>query len=77
MDRLKKIVEHKDKLPIVQAEETKEAKRDIQQVFEEELSKGGIAFNLDDLGIIELEGLDFPEEVEEISLFNNEVINPN
>lgn len=29
MDRLKKIVEHKDKLPIVQAEETKEAKRDI------------------------------------------------
>jgi hypothetical protein len=46
-------------------------------VFEEELAKGGIAFNLDDLGIIELEGLDFPEEVEEISLFNNEVINPN
>ena len=77
MERLKKIIEHKHKLPIAQAEETKEAKRDIQQVFDEELAKGGVAFNLDELGIIELEGLKFPEEVEEISLFNNEVINPN
>ena len=61
MERLKKIIEHKHKLPIAQAEETKEAKRDIQQVFDEELAKGGVAFNLDDLGIIELEGLKFPE----------------
>ena len=60
-DRVKKIVEHKQKLPIQVAEETKESKRPAKVVFEEEIAKGGVSFNLDELGIKDVSELAFPE----------------
>jgi tubulin--tyrosine ligase-like protein 12 len=40
------------------------------------LANGGKVFNLDSLKISELTSLPFPETAEEISLFDNDIMNP-
>jgi hypothetical protein len=70
-----KIVESQDKLPIP-AEESK-SQKDAKAAFEKAIADGGRVFNLDNLGIENLAELGpFPETAEEISLFDNEILNP-
>ena len=73
---MSKIVENQDKLPIP-VEESKNATKDAKAVFEQALASGGRVFNLDNLKIEDLSALGpFPETAEEISLFDNEILNP-
>ena len=61
-ERLEKLVKDQDKLPIPNVEESKQGKPNALSAFNSELAKGGVTFNLDDLGIADLKSFGpFPE----------------
>ena len=75
-ERMTKIVESQDKQPLPQVEEAKQTLT-AKEAFAKELANGGRVFNLDNLGIENLKELgEFPEQTEEISLFDNKILNP-
>ncbi len=73
-DRMTKIVEAWDKQDLPNADQKPTVS--IQTAFEQELAKGGKSFCLDNLGIEDLTTLPFPEQTEEVSLFDNQIMNP-
>ena len=74
--RLEQMQDNSDKQELPQSEEKKE--KSVEQVFEESVAKGGKVFDLDEMGITSLAKIpQFPDTAEEISLWGNEIINPN
>ena len=75
-ERISKIVESHDKQPLPSPEEVKQTQT-AEEAFAEAIANGGKVFNLDSLGIEHLSELgEFPETAEEISLFDNQIVNP-
>ncbi len=75
----------KQELPEAEAEEEKkegevkaEDAQKVEKAFLEALNKGGQVFDLDEMGITTIKSLPkFPDQCEQISLFGNEIENPN
>lgn len=78
LTRLEKMTEYSEKLDIPQQEEeTKKQGPDAKAAFEAQLKAGGRVFELDGMGIESLAEFSWPETLEELSLIDNEIINPN
>ena len=83
VERLQRMTEEIEKvdLPEPENQEEEEKKDDppsMEQTFLNAVNKGGVVFELDNLGITSLKNLpQFPDTTEQISMFGNEVENPN
>lgn len=83
VERLHKMVEDIEKRELPEQEEPEEEKkaettRSVETAFLDAINKGGKVFDLDNLKITTLKNMhQFPETAEQISLFGNEIENPN
>ena len=83
VERIEKMTEDVYKLELPQpagGEEKKEEENSakIQSIYDEAMAKGGKVFEYDNLGISKLSAIPkFPDTTEQISLFGNEILNPN
>jgi tubulin--tyrosine ligase-like protein 12 len=75
--RLENSTEYACKKDLPEAPKAEESKLDANAAFEKCLANGGRVFDLDNLGIEGIQQFAWPETAEEISLFGNEIINPN
>ena len=59
-------------------EESKDGQGSAQAVFDKCVAEGGRVFDLDELNIKDLKSFgELPATTEEVSLFNNKILNPN